>query len=97
MSLRANNNNNLAHILSFLHPALGLIFLHKSEKTRRSHTQKNTQDILKTAVERSHASKVDRGQINKAFGYFKKMTEEARSQPRAAPRLQHCVYLERYS
>lgn len=33
----------------------------------------------------------------KLFGYFKKMTEEARRQPRAAPRLQRCVYLESYS
>lgn len=49
------------------------------------------------AVERSNASKADGGQINKAFGYFKKMTEEARRQPRAVPRLQRCVYLESYS
>lgn len=31
------------------------------------------------------------------FGYFKKMTEEARRQPRAVPRLRRCVYLESYS
>ncbi len=49
------------------------------------------------AVVRSNASKADGGQINKAFGYFKKMTAEARRQPRAVPRLQHCVYLESYS
>lgn len=33
----------------------------------------------------------------KLFGYFKKMTEEAHRQPRAVPRLRHCVYLESYS
>lgn len=45
----------------------------------------------------SHALESDRGRINKAFGYFKKMTEETRSWPRAARRLWRCVYLESYS
>lgn len=112
MSLRANNNNYLAHFLSRLQPALCLIFFlpclqspskqdsltHTHAHTRaRAHTQKHTEVILKMAEERSNASKADGGQINKAFGYFKKMSEEACRQPRAVPRLQLCVYLESYS
>lgn len=49
------------------------------------------------AVKNSNASKADGGQINEAFGYFKKMTEEARRQLGAALRLLRCVYLESYS
>lgn len=99
MPLRSNNNNNLTHFLSCLHSALSAWYFFSSGKARANKAvpQKHTQVILKLAVERLHASKADRGQINKAFGYFKKMTEEARRQPRAAPRLQHCVYLESYS
>lgn len=99
MSLQANNNNNLTHFLSCLHSALCLIFFCSSRKARANKAvpQKHTQVILKMAMERSYASKDDRGQINKAFGYFKKMTEEAHRQPRAVPQLQHCVYLESYS
>lgn len=82
--------NNLPHFLSRLS---FLQFLQSQRKKRPSHTQ----DILKMAEERSHASKADKGQINKAFGYFKKMTEKARRQPGAAPQFQHCVYLESYS
>jgi len=100
MSFRANNNNNLAHFLNCLHPALRLILLHclqSQSKQRRSHMHKNAHVILKMSAERQHSSEADRAQINKAFGYFKKMTEEARRQPRAAPRPQLCVYLQSYS
>lgn len=79
MSLRANNNNNSAHFLSCLHPALGSIFpsaFAKPAQTRCSHiytqTKKNTHtDVMsKMAVEGCNASKADGGQINKAFWIF---------------------------
>lgn len=41
-----------------------------------------------------HLHNSDGGQINKAFGYFKKMTEEACRQPRAVPGLQRCLFRE---
>lgn len=59
--------------------------------------EKKKKKKQKMEVERSNASKADGGQINKAFGYFKKMTEEARRRPRAVLRLLRCVYLESYS
>lgn len=48
-------------------------------------------------IENGSGSSSDRGQIDTAFGYFKKMIEDAHRQPRAAPGLQRCVYLESYS
>lgn len=106
MSLRANNNNNSAHFLSCLHPALGSIFpsaFAKPAQTRCSHiytqTKKNhTQTLCRKWQWRDvmHLRLMVARSI-KLFGYFKKMTEEARRQPRAAPRLQRCVYLESYS
>lgn len=51
----------------------------------------------KSYIENNSGSHSDGGQINTAFGYFKKMIEEAHRQPRAAPGLQCCVYLESYS
>lgn len=64
--------------------------MHAIKKEHRKKKQK-------MAVGRSNTSKADGGQINKAFGYFKKMTEEARRRPRAVLRLLRCVYLESYS
>lgn len=85
-----------------LHPALCSVFLQRLQSLcSHMHAQlkKNTdkKKTWKMAVERSNASKADGGQINKAFGYFKKMTEEARRRPGAVLRLLRCVYLESYS
>lgn len=107
MSLQANNNNHSAHFLGCLHPALCSVFLQclqslcKQDAHAYTHTcsyKKHTEVVLQMAAERCvmHLQLMVARSI-KLFGYFKKMTEEARRQPRAAPRLQHCVYLESYS
>lgn len=85
MSLQANNNH-LAHFflwLSSLCPDFFCKSLGKQEKCSF---------LFQMEAEIQRASTADRGQINKAFGYFKKMTEEAHRQPRAAPQPQHCVF-----
>ena len=108
MSLPANNNNNLAHgsqprLAAWF--SLSSVFV-KLEQTWRSHTHTHTQKKKKKKTHqklywkkwqwgRSNASKADWGQINKAFGYFKKMTEEARRQAQSCAEASAlCVFRE---
>lgn len=54
-------------------------FLQWFQSGRKQDIHRHASFILKMAVEGSHASKTDGGQINKAFGYFKKIRSHADS------------------
>lgn len=101
--ITANNNNNSAHLLIWLSAQFFFSVCKACANKMLTHThtcscKNHTEVVLQMAAERCvmHLQLMVARSI-KLFGYFKKMTEEARRQPRAVPRLQHCVYLESYS
>ena len=53
--------------------------------------------MYKWVLERSNASEAEGARSIKLLDILRKMTEEARRQPRAVLQLQHCVYLDSYS
>ena len=110
MSLRANNNNNLAHgsqprLSAWF--SLSSVFV-KLEQTWRSHTHTHTQKKKKKKHTRSCIEKNGSGgdlmhlrltgaRSIKRLDILRKWLRRHADKPRAAPRLQRCVYLESYS